>query len=108
MDETRIAFVAASVNNQDDAVSDRIKVKEVVMEDDEKALVSTIENVVGGFGADTLTGDARANTLSGGAEVDMLSGAAGNDRLYGGAGADTLNGGAGNDMLNGGAGERHA
>ena len=104
MDETRIAFVAASVNNQDAGVSDRIKVKEVVMEDDEKELVSTIENVVGGFGADTLTGDARANTLSGGAGGDTLSGAAGNDRLYGGAGVDTLNGGAGNDMLNGGAG----
>ena len=103
-DETRIAFVAASVNNQDAAASDRIKVKEVVMEDDEKELVSTIENVVGGFGADTLTGDARANTLSGGADGDTLSGAAGNDRLYGGAGVDTLNGGAGNDMLNGGAG----
>ena len=38
------------------------------MEDDEKELVSTIENVVGGFGVDTLTGDARANTLSGGAD----------------------------------------
>ena len=104
-----IAHVKARVGNQavdaDDA--DMITVEDIGTED-EPNVVSTIENVVGGFGADTLTGDARANTLSGGAEGDTLSGAAGNDRLYGGAGVDTLNGGAGNDMLYGGAGARHA
>ncbi len=61
---------------------------------DEDTLIS-IEGVVGGSGADTLTGNAFANTLEGGA---------GNDTLSGGDGLDTLIGGAGNDTLDGGAG----
>ena len=48
---------------------------------------SGIENLTGGAGNDTLTGDAAANTLDGGN---------GNDMLIGGAGADTLIGGVGN------------
>ena len=47
-----------------------------------------IENIIGGSGADSLTGDGNDNTLDGGA---------GNDILNGGAGADTLIGGTGND-----------
>ena len=46
--------------------------------------IKNIENVYGGSGADTLTGDGLANVLYGGS---------GNDLLKGGAGADTLNGG---------------
>lgn len=49
-----------------------------------------IENVVGGAGADVLTGDAAANTLLGGG---------GNDRLVGGGGADILAGGLGADTF---------
>jgi Ca2+-binding RTX toxin-like protein len=52
------------------------------------ASIAGIENVTGGSGNDTLTGDANANTLTGGA---------GNDVLDGGIGADTLVGGAGDD-----------
>jgi Ca2+-binding RTX toxin-like protein len=47
-----------------------------------------IENLIGGLGNDTLTGDVNANLLEGGA---------GNDTLSGGGGADTLIGGLGND-----------
>ena len=104
MDETRIAHVAAQVGDQQIGDTDRIKVKEVVMEDETKALVSTIENVVGGFGGDTLTGDARDNTLDGGPGADSLTGAGGNDMLMGGPGADSLTGGEGNDTLDGGPG----
>jgi Ca2+-binding RTX toxin-like protein len=50
--------------------------------------LASVENVVGGTGADTITGDGLANTLAGGA---------GNDILNGGAGADTMTGGIGND-----------
>ena len=57
--------------------------------------LQNIENVLGGSGGDTLTGDAFDNTLIG---------AGGNDTLLGNAGADLLRGGAGNDTVNGGAG----
>jgi Ca2+-binding RTX toxin-like protein len=56
-----------------------------------------IENVIGGSGADALTGDGLANTLDGGGGNDVLSGADGDDLLIGRAGADTLDGGAGSD-----------
>ncbi len=57
--------------------------------------LTSIENVVGGNGADRITGDKGAN---------YLTGNGGHDTLLGGLGADTLNGGAGNDLLDGGAG----
>ena len=47
-----------------------------------------VENVTGGSGNDTLTGDTNANNLQGGV---------GNDTLDGGGGTDTLVGGQGND-----------
>ena len=53
-----------------------------------------IENVVGGSGDDSLTGDFNANKLAGGFGNDVLSGLADNDVLDGGAGADNLDGGA--------------
>ena len=56
---------------------------------------TNIENLTGGSGNDTLTGDANAN---------ILDGADGNDTLIGGGGADTLTGGAGDDVLAGGGG----
>ena len=73
--------------------------------------VSTIENIVGGPGEDTLTGDHRDNTLTGGGGGDTLNGEedpedapmGGDDMLIGGLGVDTLNGGPGNDTLDGGA-----
>jgi Ca2+-binding RTX toxin-like protein len=74
-DDDVIAHVLATV---DGSVGDMIKVGNIGTED-EANVVSTIENVVGGFGEDMLTGDARANTLTGGVGVDMLDGGAGDD-----------------------------
>lgn len=76
---------------------DRIAVVPNEATEDEDDLVSTIENITGGFGADVLTGDARANTLRGGAGGDTLTGGGGDDTLYGGADVDTLVGGDGDD-----------
>ena len=63
-----------------------------------------IENVIGGSGDDSLTGDGNANILIGNGGTDTLSGLGGNDLLVGGAQDDFLNGGAGNDVLIGGGG----
>jgi len=52
--------------------------------------IRNIENVIGGAGADTLTGDDLPNALDGGAGNDTLAGGAGDDRLTGGVGADTF------------------
>ncbi|MFC5069097.1 glycerophosphodiester phosphodiesterase family protein [Flaviflagellibacter deserti] len=58
-----------------------------------------IENVIGGKGDDTLTGDDAANVLDGSAGNDTIDGGAGDDTLKGGAGDDTIAGGAGVDTL---------
>lgn len=66
-----------------------------------------IENLVGGFGNDKLTGSVFANTLEGGAGEDELIGDEGDDRLDGGPANDTLEGGVsgdGNDHFIGGPG----
>jgi Ca2+-binding RTX toxin-like protein len=70
--------------------------------------VRNVENILGGSGGDTLTGDAFANLLAGnggndaligGKGGDALSGGAGDDRLVGGKGADTFTGGVGADQF---------
>ncbi|KQO99077.1 hypothetical protein ASF32_14580 [Methylobacterium sp. Leaf91] len=53
-------------------------------------ILYNISNLIGGYGADTLTGNAAAN---------VLTGREGNDTLRGMGGADTLNGDDGNDQL---------
>lgn len=60
--------------------------------------------MLGGAGADTLTGGTKADLLVGNAGNDNLNGGAGADVLLGGTGDDTLDGGTGNDNLLGGAG----
>ncbi|MCH2548288.1 MAG: hypothetical protein MK052_11870, partial [Alphaproteobacteria bacterium] len=52
--------------------------------------LTNIQNIIGGAGADAITGDADSNVFYGGG---------GADTLIGGLGADVLHGGAGNDML---------
>jgi Ca2+-binding RTX toxin-like protein len=47
-----------------------------------------IENVIGGFGDDVITGNAADNVLAGGAGDDVLRGGAGDDVLVGGEGRD--------------------
>ena len=82
--------------------------------------LSGIENVLGGIGNDSITGDGAANlllgdagadTLAGGDNADTLQGGSSNDRLAGNSGDDSLFGdsdddvilgGSGNDTLNGG------
>ena len=56
------------------------------------ALTTTIENALGGSGADEISGNAAANVLVGNAGNDLLAGLGGGDRLEGGAGDDQLYG----------------
>jgi Ca2+-binding RTX toxin-like protein len=62
-------------------------------------ILTGIENVTGGSGADILTGDGGANILRGGGDSDSLVGGGGADRLVGGAGADNLSGGTEADLF---------
>jgi serralysin len=65
----------------------------------------TIENAVGGSGADVIHGNAAANSILGGAGNDTLDGGgAGRDTMFGGDGADSITGGADFDQINGNAG----
>lgn len=61
--------------------------------------LSSIERVIGGSAADTLTGNPLANRLEGRGGNDTLIGDDGADDLIGGAGADRLRGQDGNDVL---------
>ena len=61
------------------------------------AYSATIENVVGGAGADDITGNTASNRLTGGGGDDMIEGGGGDDTLLGGAGNDDLQGDAGTD-----------
>ena len=54
------------------------------------ASISGIENVIGGTGADFLTGDDQANGITA---------SSGNDTIAGGLGNDTMDGGSGNDRF---------
>jgi len=66
--------------------------------------LSNIENVIGTYLSDTLTGSASDNQFSGGDGADSVDGMVGNDVLMGDNGADTLNGGDGDDIVVGGNG----
>jgi Ca2+-binding RTX toxin-like protein len=63
-----------------------------------------VEDVLGGSGADKLTGSGGDNVLSGGDSGDTVDGGGGNDTLRGGAGDDRMLAGLGNDVLDGGDG----
>ena len=65
--------------------------------------LATIENVLGGSGADTITGSSAANVLNGGAGNDTILGMGGADTLLGGTGSDRITGGAARDVMTGGA-----
>jgi serralysin len=75
---------------------------------------ASIENAVGGSGADTVLGNAVANmvqgmdgndSIFGDAGADDLNGNKGADTVDGGDGADTVRGGQGDDLVHGGAGD---
>jgi hypothetical protein len=61
--------------------------------------IRKVEDVAGGSGGDTLTGDGKDNRLAGNGGGDELDGASGNDVLFGGHGRDTLTGGDGRDFF---------
>ena len=61
--------------------------------------LSGFENLIGGQGADLITGNTQANNLLGEAGADQIFGEVGNDTLEGGSGNDSLFGGADNDFL---------
>jgi Ca2+-binding RTX toxin-like protein len=58
-----------------------------------------IENIIGGHGADILTGNSGVNSISGGAGNDVIRGGAGDDGLVGGSGNDRVYGQGGDDVL---------
>lgn len=60
---------------------------------------SDFENVTGGAGKDTLTGNGLVNRLEGGGSDDKLAGGGSNDVLSGGLGNDNLDGGTGSNTL---------
>jgi hypothetical protein len=64
-----------------------------------------VTSIVGGYGADTMTGNAARNILHGSAGDDALSGGGGDDHLTGGNGGDRLSGEDGQDLLGGGDGD---
>jgi Ca2+-binding RTX toxin-like protein len=61
---------------------------------------TSVENVIGGSGGDTITGNNANNVLSGQSGNDHLIGGGGGDQLTGGGSFDTLDGEAGKDELN--------
>ena len=67
-------------------------------------LLTSIENIIGSQGNDSITVNGGNNLLDGQGGADSINGGAGNDTLDGGAGDDTLIGGTGNDTLLGGVG----
>ena len=74
----------------------------------------TIENAVGGSGADLIYGNSAGNTIDGGAGDDTIVGGSGarnqllggdgNDSITGGVGFDAVNGNKGDDTIDGGSG----
>ncbi|HEY0475286.1 MAG TPA: peroxidase family protein [Kribbella sp.] len=66
--------------------------------------LTSIVDVDGLGGNDTLTGTSSPNVLFGGSGSDTVNGGGGNDQLSGDAGNDTINGGSGSDQLIGDAG----
>lgn len=63
------------------------------------ARTASIENAVGGGGADQINGNDLDNLLRGNGGNDRLLGLGGNDTLIGGAGADFIDGGFGSDLV---------
>jgi len=62
-----------------------------------------IENAIGGFGADTINGNALANRIDGEGGADRIFAGAGDDTVDGGPGVGYLRGDEGNDTILGGS-----
>jgi hypothetical protein len=61
--------------------------------------VVNVQNILGGNGVDTLTGNAKGNILVGGAAADTITAGTGRSLLIGGFGADTVKGGSAEDIV---------
>ena len=66
--------------------------------------LTSIENLIGSDGDDTIIGSTIGANLMGGAGNDSISGGEGYDVIHGGDGDDNLAGGKGNNILDGGEG----
>ena len=74
----------------------------------------TVEDAIGGAGADVIYGNTAGNTINGGAGADTIVGGSGarnqllggdgNDLITGGPGFDVINGNKGDDSIDGGSG----
>ena len=62
-------------------------------------VLSSIENVISGDGADLLRGSSLANAMEGGAGNDTIEAGSGDDLLLGDSGSDVLTGGSGADIF---------
>ena len=60
-----------------------------------------VENILGGWGNDHLTGNSANNLIDGDDGNDVIHGGAGNDRLLGQRGSDAIYGEAGDDYVSG-------
>lgn len=60
---------------------------------------TSVENIIGGSGHDTITGSGSGNLLDGRAGNDSIRGLLGNDIIFGGPGSDTVFGDGGNDSF---------
>jgi hypothetical protein len=65
--------------------------------------VSNIQNVLGGAGNDTLTGNDQGGVLVGRGGTNVIAGGNGRSLLIGGAGIATITGGSGDDIIVGGS-----
>jgi Ca2+-binding RTX toxin-like protein len=63
-------------------------------------VMTSVENLIGSDGSDSLTGDSAANTIEGRSGFDSLFGGAGADSLAGGDGSDMHEGQGGKDEIN--------
>jgi len=62
-------------------------------------LISSVDNAIGGDGADTITGNTTANHILAGAGNDTVNAGSGDDTIAGDAGNDSLKGGDGDDTF---------
>jgi Ca2+-binding RTX toxin-like protein len=85
-------------------MSDKDKLKDDEMTDEELKGIAAAGVAFGTDGRDTLKGGAGNDLLIGNDGDDRLYGSGGDDTLLGGEGRDKLMGGSGSDLLSGGAG----
>ncbi|HWA75378.1 MAG TPA: hypothetical protein VG937_23735 [Polyangiaceae bacterium] len=66
---------------------------------------STIEDVIGAQGPNTIAGSPIENRIWGGPSIDVIQGGDGSDIIYGGDGDDDIDGGNGDDIIYGDEGD---